>query len=298
MTELVLSVPDADSLLRLVEQQLGRGMVFIPGVGGVEPLTSCSLVVVHGGRRVALQAEIVFVREEEPGRGVGLQLPPLGEETLARLRALTLPLELEATIPEFDPATAPLPALELEPLPALELEPLPALEMATESAGASPGGEPNAPATEDENAELDDDDEDALTRRAPLLHDRLRALSSGEQQRLAMTGNPAERAMLERLYGPNVWEALIASGRLSPPEVARIARKGTVPRPLLESIGANGAWLASSLVQRALLSNPRCPTTLVQRILQLLPRRELQLVPMQAAYPMAVRQAAKVMLKR
>ena len=113
-----------------------------------------------------------------------------------------------------------------------------------------------------------------------------------------MTGNPAERAMLERLYGPNVWEALIASGRLSPPEVARIARKGTVPRPLLESIGANGAWLASSLVQRALLSNPRCPTTLVQRILQLLPRRELQLVPVQAAYPMAVRQAAKVMLKR
>ena len=80
--------------------------------------------------------------------------------------------------------------------------------------------------------------------------------------------------------------------------MARLARMGTMPRPLLELIVGNAAWLQVPQVRRALLSNPRLPQDAVQKVLQLLPRDELQLVPQVTAYPAAVRMAAKAMAKR
>ena len=38
-------------------------------------------------------------------------------------------------------------------------------------------------------------------------------------------------ATLERLYGKQVWESLLHNAKVTVPEVARIARKGTIPRP-------------------------------------------------------------------
>jgi DNA-binding CsgD family transcriptional regulator len=80
-------------------------------------------------------------------------------------------------------------------------------------------------------------------------------------------------------------------------EVARLAKLGTMPRPLLEIILANGAWLQAGQVRRALLSNPRLSPEMVHRVLELMPRVELKLVPQQTAYPGPVRAAAKRMLK-
>lgn len=292
MATLEVTVESVEALTALIDRQLSKGMVFLPEAGGVEPLTSCTLVVTFEGRSHLLLAEIVYVREEGAGRGVGLQLPPLDDETLAALRALADP---SALLPVHDaPAPGPLPALDM-PLPDLAEMPLADLGEPAMGEMPLPADEPSeAAATE----ALEDEDEGDDEARAPQLHERMRSLSSAEQQRMAATGSLQERTMLERLYGPNVWEALIASGRLSPPEVARIARKGTVPRPLLEQIGSNGAWLQSTLVQRALLGNPRCPITLAQRVLSAMPKRDLQLVPQQAAYPAPIRQAAKAMLKR
>lgn len=312
MTTLEVSFSDVDALVAFVDQQLAKGMVFLPDAGGVEPLTSCSLVVSMAGRSKALRAEIVYVRDEGAGRGVGLQLPPPDEATLAALRALADPTAaIEPTLAPLAPAlqTPELPMPELSmpappppelPTPALPMPelPMPALPMPElpmpEASQASASATIEASDASDDD-ELDDDEHAA---RAPQLHERIRALTSAEQQRLAATGSLQERTLLERLYGPNVWEALLTSGRLSPPEVARIAKKGTVPRTLLELIGANASWLSSPLVQRALLSNPRCPTQVVTRALQALPRRDLQLVPQQTAYPAQVRQAAKAMLGR
>jgi hypothetical protein len=66
---------------------------------------------------------------------------------------------------------------------------------------------------------------------AGSMHDRVRTLSPVEQQKVAANGTLPERVTLERIFGPNVWEALLANPRLTLPEVATIARKGTVPRP-------------------------------------------------------------------
>jgi len=118
-----------------------------------------------------------------------------------------------------------------------------------------------------------------------------------EQHKLARTGDVTERMLLERLYGKNVWETLLRNPRLTPPEVARIARMGALPRPLVELIVGNAAWLQVPEVRRALLSNPRLGTDQIMRVLRLISKVELKLAATQSTYPHAVRDVAKRMLK-
>lgn len=128
------------------------------------------------------------------------------------------------------------------------------------------------------------------------LQDRLRGLPAAEQLRIARAGELTERVALERIYGKQVWEALLRNPKVTPPEVARLARMGTLPRPLLESIANNRAWLSSAQVRRALLSNRKLSHELVMTVLRATPKAELKLVPKQTAYPSTVRDAARTLL--
>jgi hypothetical protein len=161
------------------------------------------------------------------------------------------------------------------------------------AAAASP-----APAAAEPPGEEPEDDPDAGAAAPANVQERLRGLPIPEQLRVAREGTLTERVVLERLYGKVVWEALLRSGHLTVPEVARLARMGTMPRPLLELIVASPAWLQAPQVRRALLSNPRLSQDLVQKVLALLPRDELKLVPQNTAYPAAVRMAAKALAHR
>jgi hypothetical protein len=103
--------------------------------------------------------------------------------------------------------------------------------------------------------------------------------------------------MLERIYGKTVWEPLLRNPRLTPPEVSRIARMGMLPRTMLEVIVGNGAWLQIPEVRRALLSNPRLGADQILRVLRLIPKHELKIASTTTAYPSAVRDAAKRLMK-
>jgi hypothetical protein len=129
------------------------------------------------------------------------------------------------------------------------------------------------------------------------VHERLRNLTLAAQIKLAHGGELHERVMLERLYGKNVWEALLRNPRLTAPEVSRIARYGSLPRVLLEIIVGNNAWLQIPEVRRALLSNPRLGADQVVKVLRLTPKHELRLAAIQTAYPQTVRNAAKMLLR-
>ncbi len=149
-----------------------------------------------------------------------------------------------------------------------------------------------------------DDDDSAYDDRADNqssvpkpAHERLRNLPMAEQMKLALKGELAERILLERIYGKTVWEPLLRNPRITPPEVARISRMGTLPRPLLETICNNGTWLQVPEIRRALLGNPRLGADMIPRILRLMPKHELKLVPTQTVYAMAVRDQARRMLK-
>jgi len=154
----------------------------------------------------------------------------------------------------------------------------------------------NPPAVEAEPqpaAEADDEPDDIPKN----VHERLRGLTLVQQLKLAREGELSERILLERFYGKNVWEAILRNPRVTGPEVARIARMGALPRPMIELIVGNGGWLQIPEVRRALLSNPRLGNDQIQRVLRLMPKHELKIASTQTAYPFAVRTAAKSMLK-
>jgi hypothetical protein len=129
------------------------------------------------------------------------------------------------------------------------------------------------------------------------VYERLRGLTLVEQYKIARAGEMHERIALERIYGKQVWEQLLRNPRITAHEVARIARMGTLPRPQIEIIVGNGAWLGVPEVRRALLSNTRLSLEMIPRILRHLSRQELKLVPNQLAYPAAVRDAARRLLR-
>jgi hypothetical protein len=243
-------------------RDLVAGGVFVPGCTlGLNE--DCELVLRGVDREIRLSAKCVWVN----GGGAGLQL--FGCDADMRQQITLMAQTANAPVAE---AEAPIDEGAAEGAPA---------EQAAEAADGA------------EQAEGDDPGKKI----AANAHERLRGLTLAQQLKVAHHGELSERIILERMYSKNVWEALLRNPRLTGPEVARIARMGTLPRPLMEIIVGNGGWLQIPEVRRALLSNPRLGTDQVVRILRLLPKHELKLAAMQTAYPHAVRDAAKRLLK-
>jgi len=130
------------------------------------------------------------------------------------------------------------------------------------------------------------------------IQQQIRALPVGDRQRVARTGSFNERVALERAFGKDVWDPLLRNPSITIPEVARIARMGSLPMPLLEIILANRSWISSAVIRRALLSHPRLSGQGLNKVLAATPKSELKLIPNQTAYPMAVRAAAQKLLKQ
>ena len=238
----------------------------------------CEIIVFNDGGQLELPAKALYV---DGNGGVGLELIGFTEAIKARLAALldagtAAALASEMAQPAIDP-----PELARTREPAIELESIGTAEPAAPTGEAAP------------EVAVEEDDDPAHK----SLHERLRGLSLAEQVKRAKSGGVTERTLLERLYSKNVWEALLRNPALTAPEVARIARMGSLPRPLLEIIIGNGGWLQVPEVRRALLSNPRLGNDHIMKLLRMMTKQELKLATMQTAYSMAVRGQAKTMLK-
>lgn len=242
---------------------VAAGGVFVPGCA-LEVQSECDLVVRAPTGEMTLPARVVYV---DPKTGAGLELVGAGptiKERLAELaKAAAQSSAPDAADDDSDDGLA-----ELAP---------------------SADGED----TNDEDA----GDGDERTPPALNLQERLRGLTLAQQVRKAQSSDPTTRMALERMYGKNVWEALLRNPRLTAPEVARIARMGALPRPQLEVIVNNGGWLQIPEIRRALLSNPRLGTDQILRVLRLMPKHELKVASTATAYPFAVRDQAKRLLK-
>ena len=248
----------SDALAR----EVANGGVLVPGCT-LRLNDDCALVIRGPVEEIELPARVVYV---DPS-GAGLELVGFSPALREHLTNL------------FDAWLA--------------APPPPALEAEAEA-------DPDAPAAEvDVEDSLSDEERADPTKRkhALTLHERMRSLTMSQQIKVAQTGDQQERVVLERYYNKNVWEPLLRNPRLTAPEVSRIARMGTLPRVLLEVIVNNGAWLQVPEVRRALLSNPRLGTDQILRVLRMLPKHELKLASVQTAYPYAVRDAAKRVIK-
>jgi hypothetical protein len=152
--------------------------------------------------------------------------------------------------------------------------------------------------TDDANALADDEADDAASAAMPLPL-RLRQLTIPAQLKLARTSQSlSERTALERILSKTGWEELLGNPYITVPEVARIARKGTAPRVLLERILLNQLWTRTPIVRRALLSNPKLTGEMIETVLRLAPVHELKLVLKQTAYPALVRTVAERLMGR
>lgn len=299
---IVLRHAAVDALRADALANLRKLRVFVLGASadGAEARAPCELAVVHpdSGVEVRLSGHVVYVKPDEPGMGVGLELDPFPfDELLAFVdTGVAAPAELipvEDDAPGLDELIPVGEGDELVPVgEGDELLPVDDEEPSLGDSDAS--GEVGAADEHDEHHEHDGTPRGEAAARN--VQERIRRLSLSEQQRTARTGNLNERIALERAFGPAVWEALLSNGRITVPEVARIAKKGTLPKPLVEAIATNGTWVGTPEVQRALLSNPRSSAVVVGRVLRALSRTELARVPQQTAYPLAVRQAAKRMM--
>ncbi len=130
------------------------------------------------------------------------------------------------------------------------------------------------------------------------LQARIRLLKGNQRRQLALTGDLTERTALERAFGKDVWESLIENPRLSVGEVVRLARLGSLPLPLVEKIIQNNAWVKVPQIRRALFTNRRLDTKMINRLMRFTPANELRLIPEQTAYPPAVRQVARRLMGR
>ena len=258
-------------------RNIRKGGVFAPHADPLPDRSECALILTHPGTggQFELRAEVVYVKHEDPGRGVGVHLLDFNPAIVAALEAFIESGGAPA-------AAAPAAPSESEPEPGSQQQGDDTTSDAiteSEETRADQGGQPPKLAVS-------------------ALHERLRGLSIAEQMKLAREGGLQERVALERLFGKSVWEPILQNQRVSPPEVARIARMGMAPAPLLETITGNAAWLSSGEVRRALLSNPRLSDDGVMKVLRHAPKSELQLVAAQTIYPTRVRKIARTLLNR
>ena len=243
LAQLTLEFDSVDALKKELDSNLRKGRAFAAGTTGLDERAPCEVVLVHpeSGSAHTVRAEVVWVKREKPGLGIGVQFQDFDGEACARIEAFV-------------------------------------------------NGEDAQ--TKSEDARSED------LRRPRHVHERVRAMSVREQQITARQGNMTERIALERAYGGSVWEVLLQSPNLTIPEVARISKKGSLPKPLVNTIVANNAWLASPEVQRALLSNPRVGGRHLDKVLRAMSQVDLQRIAQQTAYRPQVRSAAKKLLKK
>jgi Tfp pilus assembly protein PilZ len=290
--ELRMHFADRAAFLAELGADLRHGRAFVQGATGVTVLDDCVLLLVRpgDGAQLRLHAQAVFVATSQPN-GIGVQLRPFDAAVAAQLASFAA-----ASVCDEPPSATPDPDhLGSEESAACAQDDPALLDGLKRAADEQDPASLAAPANEGDSDD-DDDASPAEAQQQPARHERLRKLTPTQQQKLARTGDYHDRVMLERLHGRNVWEALLQNPKLSLPEVARIARKGTVPRPLIEYISENAAWIQTPLVRRALLGNPRVGAEAIMKLLRLTPKHELKTIHKTNTYSMQVREAARKVL--
>ena len=280
---------DRETLDRELASNLRLGRAFVLEATGVEVLSDCTLVLVHpeDGAEHAISAQAVLVSDAEPMRGVGLALRPFDAQVVSALEAFVRgerPDQSGETDAVAEAAAAEPEARATEPEAS-----------APENAEQKPEARPDEDDTQaQDEAEAEPSSE---VQSQQVRHERLRKLNQTQQQRLARSGDLNDRVVLERLFGKNVWDSLLHNPKLTVPEVARIARKGTVPRPLLELIAENNTWIQAPMVRRALLGNPRVSSEAIMKLLRITPKHELRVIHKTTTYSAQVREAARKVLE-
>jgi len=279
--ELQVSPKSVVALRELYEKELRHHRIFVAGCFSLTHREPCSLVLMHpSGTTFTIPAEAVYLKPDDPGAGAGLDLIGLDANRLA---------ELESFINQ------PGPNVDVTDTSGADAEPM---DQSRADADFLDQPDTDAAFTNQTDADANFTNQSGAdstsSKKAPVnIHERIRQLTLRERDVIGRSGTLAERVALERAFGGSVWEALLQNPQLTAPEVARMAKNGSLPIPLVGVIVSNGGWLGSGEVRRALLSNPRVSGLNLDRVLRATPRVELKQVAQMTAYRSEVRAAAQ-----
>ena len=121
---------------------------------------------------------------------------------------------------------------------------------------------------------------------------KLARMNVGERIKVAMLGSKEERGILIRDGSKLVSSAVLASPKLSEPEVEAIANMKNVRENVLREIARSRKFMKSYVVLRNLCNNPRTPLDLSLSLIKNLMGPDLKLVSMNKNVPETLRKAA------
>lgn len=122
---------------------------------------------------------------------------------------------------------------------------------------------------------------------------KIQKLSVPQKIKLAEDGDLTQRTLLYRMYGKLVFDGLLRNPRLTEMEVARLAKLGTLGQQQVQTITRKVEWLRNERIRNALLSNPRVPPPIIQKIVSMLGKHELRPLLQRRDFPPPVQQAIR-----
>jgi hypothetical protein len=130
-------------------------------------------------------------------------------------------------------------------------------------------------------------------RAGEVLSRRVEEMSLGEKISLARR---ARRGVIETLRAsrePGVLKALLSNPRLVESDAVLLATDERAPRDVLSHLASHPSWSARYQVRISLVGNPHTPIPAALRLLEALPRRDLERIAQDDAVPKIVRVRAE-----
>ncbi len=130
------------------------------------------------------------------------------------------------------------------------------------------------------------------------VHVRIGDMSMSEKIRTAMVGNAAERAILVRDPNKIVARAAVKSPQMQENEAVRMSAMRNVSEEVLKELARSAKWKSSYQIKLNLVSNPRTPLHIAQKLIPYLFEHDLKALAKSKNVTGPVSTAAKQQLQR
>jgi len=128
---------------------------------------------------------------------------------------------------------------------------------------------------------------------------RIKQMDPGARARLALKADRGERKILCRDTVPQILLNLLGNPRVEAGDVLRIVKSTYANAGLLQRVASDRRWTGNSEIVTAVVRNPKTPTPMAIRVLELVPTPELRKMAKLGALREDVRRAAfRVYTKR
>jgi len=147
-------------------------------------------------------------------------------------------------------------------------------------------------------AEHEQADDEDTNKKFKTLESSLSGLSVSQKIRVAMLGNPSQRAILIRDSNKLVSMAVLKSPAINDSEVVRYSSARSLPEEAIRFVASKREWTKNYQVKLNLVNNPRCPLQDALRFLSHLRSNDVKALENSKDVPSTICNAAKQLRKK